>query len=286
MRISVDNPYGLTGSEHIDGLYVYVSETKFDKDSLPEPYMNNTTSYSGYNLTFPIKDKPYWVMWAYRGRDNQIVYGPCIRLIDWSDKMIAIFSKNPYYLYGDANAGYISSSIIAAERPNIGAFEALAGTNIGWDNAASAPMWCTIDGVLYGSNTTPNKGMVTAVALYRNGYFARSGDLVDQYLPMTITLLGGAVTQGRTLTTPQVKYQTWVPTLDEFKAILGTFFLSGIPSTNPPISGWSLQPGKWYLTSTESSTGKFWAINDAGDTKEVGHSESLSVQMLYSFELL
>jgi len=52
MRISVADPYGLTGSEYIDGLYVYISETKFTSDNLPEPYMNNTTSYSGYNINY------------------------------------------------------------------------------------------------------------------------------------------------------------------------------------------------------------------------------------------
>jgi hypothetical protein len=53
-----------------------------------------------------------------------------------------------------------------------------------------------------------------------------------------------------------------------------------------PLSTYKLQPGKWYLTSTESSIGRFWAINDAGETKEVGHSESIGVQMLFSMTLL
>lgn len=282
MRIDTSNPYGLTGSNTIDGLYVYISETEFTKDNLPEPYMNNTVSYSGYNIDFPEKDKPYWVMWAYRSRDNQKVYGPCVRLVDWSDKLTAIFNNNPGFYSGDANAGYLNSAVASTDRVNITAFDTAAGINTGWDNVSGLPYWFIFDGAIRGLTLLPNKNMVTASTLYRNGYLGKSGTLSDVYAVQTITLLGGPITQGRFATTPRVRYQTWVPTLDEFKLQIGVAYQTGIPTTVQPLSATTLQTGRWYLTSTESSTGKFWAINDAGLTKEVGHSESLAVYMMFS----
>lgn len=281
IRIEVSDPSGLTGSESIDGLYVYFSKDHFTVDSLPTPYKNNTPSYSGYSIDLPEKNTPYWIMWAYRGRDNQIVYSPIVSLIDWTPGATSLFNGRPGFVAGDAQFGQLASTITFSERVNTQSFGA---SNIPWETPAKTPTWFMDKGVITGAVTT-NEALDTTIGdLYRAGYLGKSGDMSDQLTAGMITAMGGPVEQGRTFSTTNGNFKTWVPTITEFRTLIGSMFQTGIPTSKPAVSVNPLQEDVWYITSSEAQGGFFWGINASGTAKALSHNAKATVKMLYSLE--
>lgn len=283
IRIEVDDPYGLTGSEYIDGLYVYFSKDPFTIDTLPIPYINNKTSYSGYSIDLPEKNTPYWIMWAYRGRDNQMTYSPIVSWIDWSDSASTLFNSRPGFNYGDAQFGQLASNLILSDRIDISKFGGTPGIN--WPAPIQTPVWVMEKGVINGATIGIEHFDIDVATLYKNGYLGKSGDMSDVLTPAMITELGGPVIQGRTVTTDRATFQAWVPTVTEFRNLLGPMFQCGIPTTKPAISVNVLQEDIWYLTSSEGNGGVFWLINSSGTLKPTGSNIKGTVKMLYSLEL-
>lgn len=283
MRISTDSPYGLTGSEFIEGLYVYVSEDSFTPDDLPAPIMSNTTSYSGYTVTFPQKDVPYWIMWGYRGRSGQMSYSPAIRLIDFSDGFNRAFNGFAQFRLGDANFGALTNTLASTDLVYADMFSIIAGIDYRWDRGNSQIGWYILDGELHGVTTLPNKDVGTAIEMYTNGYLTKSDAELSQYSPTMTAALTPSSPQGRTVPKTNMTWSAVVPTLDEFQWIFGSVFQSGIPTSAPAFSGLALNPNVWYLTSSESADtpGTFWAINYAGGLKTVTPTEAVSIYLLF-----
>lgn len=207
-------------------------------------------------------------------------------MIDWSTEATTLFNNNPGFLYGDAKAGYLNSVLYPTDKIELATFDLNHGSAIGWNNPGVSPYWFMLDGKIYGMYAGVNKTAISAQTLYIAGYMGKTGSLADVYSAETISKLGKAFAQGRHVLTPRGSYTAWVPTLDEFKTIVGTIFQSGIPSTNPAISTMVLHDNTWFLTSTESSAGKMWAINSNNDIKEVAVIDPVSVYMLIDLEFI
>lgn len=287
MRINVSSPYGLTGSEDIDGLYVYINETKFTPANLPAPYKNNTVSYSGYNIDLPETEKPYWVMWAYRGRDNQITYSPCVCLMDFPAELMKVYNDVLLIATGNALNGVLTNSLAAADLVYPDSFSIAANLPYKWDRGNSPIGWYLVDGKRVGASSRPNKDLGTARDMYVNGYLGREGTMENTYSQDLMEAFAVTEDQGRTFTTLRMNWSAWVPTLDEFRTILGVIFQSGIPTSAQPITALTLEENKWYLTSTESTTepGKLYAINSKGNLRSVSVSEQVAIQLLFEGKL-
>lgn len=283
IRLEVSDPYGLTGSVSIAGLYVYYSKEHFTVDTLPTPIIDNKTSYSGYSIDLPEKNTPYWIMWAYRGKDNQKVFSPIVSWVDWSNAAVLLFSARPGFVYGDAQFGSLNSNLNVADRITVESFG--ASPNITWRKPLQYPIWFMDKGVITGVSVVSEHLETTITDLYKDGYLGKSGDMSDVLTPDMITELGGPVEQGRKLSTDKGDFQVWVPTLAEFRTYIGSMFQTGIATTKPPVSLNSLQEGIWYLTSTQAQGGVFMLINSSGSTRPSGPTVKAAVQLLYSLEL-
>jgi len=250
--------------------------------------MNNTTSYSGYNITLPEFDKPYWIMWGYRGRDNQRAYSPAICLMDFSPALIKVFNVRLLITSGNAQYGTLSNSLAASDLVYPDTFSIKAGLTYKWDRGNSPIGWYLVDGKRVGASNRPNKDIGTARDMYANGYLGRTGDMSAVYSQELMTAFGSAVIQGRTVDTTQMKWSAYVPTLEEFKTKIGAIFQTGIPTTAPLISALTMEENMWYLTSTESTTslGKLQAINSKGEITDVLPDTNVRIQLLFEGELL
>jgi len=124
--------------------------------------------------------------------------------------------------------------------------------------------------------------------MYYNGYLGREGTMENTYSQDLMEAFQLTPDQGRNVDTLSMHWSAWVPTLEEFRTYLGVIFQSGIPTTAMPISSIRLDEGKWYLTSTESTTepGKLYAINSKNELKGITIDEEVCIQLLFEGELL
>lgn len=288
MRIITGDPYGLTGSERIDGFAVYISKEKFTPDDLPTPYIKATSSYSSYNLTLPEYNTPYWVMWSYHSGYDQTAYSPLACLMEFPPNLIKVYNNSLLITSGDAIYGVLSYYLAASDRIYPDTFSINAGLDYRWDAGNQMIQWYLINSKRVGVSNTANKSNGTARDMYKNGYLGRSGTMESELSTVMMDTLGAPVTQGRMLTTTMMNWFAWVPTLAEFKEVIGAVYQSGIETDAPPLTGITLLETKWYLTSTESTTvpGKFVTINSKGETSTAGPDDSVVIQLLFEGNLL
>jgi len=112
--------------------------------------------------------------------------------------------------------------------------------------------------------------------------------MFDIYSAAMRTIIDKPVEQGRIVTTASMKWQAYVPTLAEFRSIIGTIFQSGIPTDAPAFTSRTFDVTKWFLTSTESTVtpGKFVAINANNQTRDVSPDEDVSIHLLFTNTLI
>ncbi|MBW6071095.1 hypothetical protein [Pseudomonas aeruginosa] len=250
MYITLKNVRGWPGSTPIVTFWSYTNAIPWDYNNLPPHYYYDWDLIAGFWPSRYPEDTCVWLNLKYKDIFGQLAYTGPMRTLSVSSKWQSVLGYTKLEA-GDGQYARLTKSYKGENRPTLRPIGS-SPYSIPGMNLDEAPTPYFIDNEYVAFHDTSSIEKAVAVAVYHAGYMGRSGDMSDVWPSELIEHIGGPTQQGRIIDMQDVKWEVYVPTLNEFKRYMGTAFQTGIQTDQSPVTNLSLPDNVKFLTSTPS----------------------------------